>query len=176
MSAIQSMSIGRRLGLLMAASTGVALLLSYAASAYSQIDQYQRDTRAQLSTLADITATVRHTLSRTYGIGVGIVGMVVELLLVRRLYGKDPLMTLVLTFALSLFIEAVIRWAWGSRLGRLIRSRSGPAWAPAGGPEGGTGWGAGALGGSGAWRGSCCAVFLPPFMLASQQTRRCRAS
>ena len=57
MSAIQSMSIGRRLGLLMAASTGVALLLSYAASAYSQIDQYQRDTRAQLSTLADITAS-----------------------------------------------------------------------------------------------------------------------
>jgi two-component system sensor histidine kinase/response regulator len=54
---IQSMSIGRRLGLLMAASTGVALLLSYAASAYTQIEQYQRDTHAQLSTLADITAS-----------------------------------------------------------------------------------------------------------------------
>jgi branched-chain amino acid transport system permease protein len=47
-------------------------------------------------------------------IGVGIVGVVVERVLVRRLYGKDPLMTLVLTFALSLFIEAVIRTVWGS--------------------------------------------------------------
>jgi branched-chain amino acid transport system permease protein len=62
------------------------------------------------------------TLQRQFGwpavllapIGVGIVGMVVELLLVRRLYGKDPLATLVLTFALSLFIEAVIRQVWGS--------------------------------------------------------------
>ncbi|VTU36518.1 LIV-I protein H [Variovorax sp. PBS-H4] len=47
-------------------------------------------------------------------VGVGIVGMVVEVLLVRRLYGKDPLMTLVLTFALSLFIESIIRTVWGS--------------------------------------------------------------
>lgn len=47
-------------------------------------------------------------------IGVGVVGVLVELLLVRRLYGKDPLMTLVLTFALSLFIESVIRSIWGS--------------------------------------------------------------
>lgn len=62
------------------------------------------------------------TLQRQFGwpavvlapIGVGIVGMFVELFLVRRLYGKDPLMTLVLTFALSLFIEAMIRSVWGS--------------------------------------------------------------
>lgn len=47
-------------------------------------------------------------------IGVGVIGMVVEVLLVRRLYGKDPLMTLVLTFALALFVEAVIRTVWGS--------------------------------------------------------------
>ena len=62
------------------------------------------------------------TLQRQFGwpavvlapIGVGIIGMTVEWLLVRRLYGKDPLMTLILTFALSLFIEALIRWVWGS--------------------------------------------------------------
>ena len=47
-------------------------------------------------------------------IGVGLIGMLVEFALVRRLYGKDPLMTLILTFALSLFIEAVIRQVWGS--------------------------------------------------------------
>lgn len=62
------------------------------------------------------------TLQREFGwpavflapIGVGIVGVVVELLLVRKLYGKNPLMTLILTYALSLFIEAVIRSVWGS--------------------------------------------------------------
>lgn len=62
------------------------------------------------------------TLQRQFGwpavvlapIGVGIVGVVVERLLVRRLYGRDPLMTLVLTFALSLFIESLIRVGWGS--------------------------------------------------------------
>ncbi|RYY67150.1 MAG: branched-chain amino acid ABC transporter permease, partial [Comamonadaceae bacterium] len=45
---------------------------------------------------------------------VGALGMVVERVLVRRLYGRDPLMTLVLTFALSLFIESVIRTVWGA--------------------------------------------------------------
>lgn len=43
----------------------------------------------------------------------GIAGAVVELLLIRRLYGKDPLLTLVLTFALALLIEAVMREVWG---------------------------------------------------------------
>jgi branched-chain amino acid transport system permease protein len=62
------------------------------------------------------------TLQRQFGwpavllapLGVGLVGVAVERLLVRRLYGRDPLMTLVLTFALSLFIESLIRVAWGS--------------------------------------------------------------
>ncbi|PZR63414.1 MAG: branched-chain amino acid ABC transporter permease [Stutzerimonas stutzeri] len=47
-------------------------------------------------------------------LGVGLAGIVVERVLVRRLYGRDPLMTLVLTFALSLFIESLIRIGWGS--------------------------------------------------------------
>lgn len=62
------------------------------------------------------------TLQRTLGwpavvlapLGVGIVGIAVELLLVRRLYGREPLMTLLLTFALALFIESLIRLVWGS--------------------------------------------------------------
>jgi branched-chain amino acid transport system permease protein len=62
------------------------------------------------------------TLQRQFGwafvvlapIGVGLIGVVVERVLVRRLYGKDALMTLILTFALSLFIESVIRTVWGS--------------------------------------------------------------
>ena len=47
-------------------------------------------------------------------LGVGIVGMITERLLIRRLYGRDPMMTLILTFALALFIESVIRVVWGS--------------------------------------------------------------
>lgn len=47
-------------------------------------------------------------------IGVAIAGIAVERLLVRRLYGRDPLMTLMLTFALALFIESLIRQVWGS--------------------------------------------------------------
>jgi branched-chain amino acid transport system permease protein len=46
---------------------------------------------------------------------VGVVGMIVELTLIRRLYNKDPLTVIVLTFALSLFIESVIRLVWGTR-------------------------------------------------------------
>ena len=45
---------------------------------------------------------------------VGIVGMVVERLLLRRAYGKEPLFGLILTFALALLIEALIRMTWGS--------------------------------------------------------------
>lgn len=45
---------------------------------------------------------------------VGIVGMLVELLLIRRLYGKDPLVSLIVTFALALFIEALIKLFWGA--------------------------------------------------------------
>jgi branched-chain amino acid transport system permease protein len=47
---------------------------------------------------------------------VGVIGMIVEWLLVRRLYGRDHLMTLLLTFALALFIESVIRVVWGSAM------------------------------------------------------------
>ena len=45
---------------------------------------------------------------------VGLVGMVVEATIIRRLYGKEPLLSLVVTFALSLLIEAVIRFVWGA--------------------------------------------------------------
>ncbi len=47
-------------------------------------------------------------------VGVGLLGMAVERLLVRRLYGREPLMTLVLTFALALFFDSIIRLIWGS--------------------------------------------------------------
>ncbi|AYD03925.1 branched-chain amino acid ABC transporter permease (plasmid) [Neorhizobium sp. NCHU2750] len=43
-----------------------------------------------------------------------LVGIVVEVLLIRRLYGKDPLISLVVTFALGLLIEALIRFVWGA--------------------------------------------------------------
>jgi branched-chain amino acid transport system permease protein len=46
--------------------------------------------------------------------GVFLVGVAVEVLLVRRLYGKEPLISLILTFALALLIEALIRLAWGA--------------------------------------------------------------
>ncbi len=46
-------------------------------------------------------------------IGVGLFGMVVERLLIRRLYDKDPLISLIVTFALALLIEAVTRVIWG---------------------------------------------------------------
>ncbi|MBP2228751.1 branched-chain amino acid ABC transporter permease [Azospirillum agricola] len=45
---------------------------------------------------------------------VGLLGMAVELLLIRRLYGKEPLIGLILTFALGLLIEALVRLAWGA--------------------------------------------------------------
>ncbi|RKP53324.1 branched-chain amino acid ABC transporter permease [Pararobbsia silviterrae] len=44
----------------------------------------------------------------------GLVGMIVELTLIRRLYGKEPLIGLIVTFGLALFIEAVIRQFWGA--------------------------------------------------------------
>jgi branched-chain amino acid transport system permease protein len=45
---------------------------------------------------------------------VGAIGMGVEVLLIRRLYGKDPLFGLIMTFAIALLIEALIRVIWGS--------------------------------------------------------------
>lgn len=45
---------------------------------------------------------------------VGLVGMVVEATIIRRLYGKEPLLSLIVTFALALLIEALIRLVWGA--------------------------------------------------------------
>lgn len=44
---------------------------------------------------------------------VGLLGMAVEFALVRRLYGKEPLLGLILTFALALLIEAVLQRVFG---------------------------------------------------------------
>src|SRR5450432_113046 len=44
---------------------------------------------------------------------VGAVGMVAERLLTRRLYDKEPLISLIVTFALALMIEATVRLIWG---------------------------------------------------------------
>lgn len=46
-------------------------------------------------------------------IGVGLVGMVLERLLIRHLYDKDPLVSLIVTFALALMIQAITRVVWG---------------------------------------------------------------
>lgn len=45
---------------------------------------------------------------------VGLVGMAVEATIIRRLYGKEPLLSLIVTFALALLIEAIIRFTWGA--------------------------------------------------------------
>jgi branched-chain amino acid transport system permease protein len=45
---------------------------------------------------------------------VGAVGLVVERLLLRPLYNKEPLLSLLLTFGLALFIEELIRTLWGA--------------------------------------------------------------
>lgn len=45
---------------------------------------------------------------------VGLVGMLLEVTIIRRLYGKEPLLSLIVTFALALLIEAVIRFVWGA--------------------------------------------------------------
>ena len=44
---------------------------------------------------------------------VGLLGTVVERLLIQWLYEKDPLVSLIVTFALALMIEASIRLIWG---------------------------------------------------------------
>jgi len=43
----------------------------------------------------------------------GLIGVVVEIALIRRLYGKEPLLGLILTFALALFAEALLRLFFG---------------------------------------------------------------
>ena len=44
---------------------------------------------------------------------VGVVGMVVERSLIHRLYDKEPLISLIVTFALALLIEALLRLVYG---------------------------------------------------------------
>jgi branched-chain amino acid transport system permease protein len=46
-------------------------------------------------------------------LAVGGIGMVLEVLLVRHLYRRDPLISLVVTFSLGLLIEAGIKTIWG---------------------------------------------------------------
>ncbi|QSW97632.2 branched-chain amino acid ABC transporter permease [Haloterrigena alkaliphila] len=47
-------------------------------------------------------------------IGVGVLGVLVERFLLRRLYGTEPINGLLLTFGLALMIEESIRFIWGS--------------------------------------------------------------
>lgn len=44
----------------------------------------------------------------------GVLGVALELTLIRRLYGKEPLFGLIVTFGLSLLIEALIKQFWGA--------------------------------------------------------------
>src|SRR6202161_1950508 len=44
---------------------------------------------------------------------VGGIGMIAERILIRRLYDKEPLISLIVTFALALMIEASVRLIWG---------------------------------------------------------------
>lgn len=45
---------------------------------------------------------------------VGLIGLIVERTLLRPLYDKEPLLSLLLTFGLALFIEELIRTLWGA--------------------------------------------------------------
>jgi branched-chain amino acid transport system permease protein len=44
----------------------------------------------------------------------GIIGIVIEMLIVRRLYRRDPLDSLLLTFGLALVLEEAVRITWGT--------------------------------------------------------------
>src|SRR4051794_7246885 len=44
-----------------------------------------------------------------------VIGLVVERLLIRRLYGRDPLYSLLLTFGLAFIIEDGTRYIWGAQ-------------------------------------------------------------
>ena len=68
-----------------------------------------------------IGAYLALVLAREFGWGaallapvlVGLLGIVVERTLIRWLYGKEPLLGLILTFALALLIEAILRMIFG---------------------------------------------------------------
>jgi len=47
-------------------------------------------------------------------VGVGIVGIAMEVVVLRRLYGKEPIIGLLATFGLTLMIEEVVRFIWGA--------------------------------------------------------------
>lgn len=47
-------------------------------------------------------------------VGVGILGMAIEMTLMRPLYGKEPLLGLFMTFGIALFVEELIRTIWGA--------------------------------------------------------------
>lgn len=64
---------------------------------------------------------------------VGLFGILVERLPIRRLYDKDPLVSLIVTFALALLIEAGTRVIWGGLAQPFSRRHSCPAfflWGP----------------------------------------------
>src|SRR5712692_616583 len=44
-----------------------------------------------------------------------IIGLIVERFLIRRLYGRDPLYSLLLTFGLAYIFEDVTRFIWGAQ-------------------------------------------------------------
>src|ERR1700750_561047 len=44
-----------------------------------------------------------------------ILGLIVERFLIRRLYGRDPLYSLLLTFGLAFILEDVTRFIWGAQ-------------------------------------------------------------
>lgn len=58
---------------------------------------------------------------------VGLFGILVERLPIRRLYDKDPLVSLIVTFALALLIEAGTRVIWGGLAQPFSRRHSCPA-------------------------------------------------
>jgi branched-chain amino acid transport system permease protein len=68
-----------------------------------------------------IGAYLAYALNRQFGWGAallapvltGLIGVVVEMVLIRWLYGKEPLLGLILTFALALLVEAILRLVFG---------------------------------------------------------------
>jgi branched-chain amino acid transport system permease protein len=48
-------------------------------------------------------------------LAVGLVGMAMEVLVFRRIYGKDPLYGLLVAFGLTCTITETVRWIWGSQ-------------------------------------------------------------
>jgi len=51
--------------------------------------------------------------------GTGIFGMFVEKFLLRRLYGRDPIFQLLMTFGLGIFMREVVRAIWGGLTRRV---------------------------------------------------------